>query len=301
MKILITGANGLLGQHLCVNLSRLGHTVIATGKGTPRLNFDEYSGVTYVEMDFTNDARVQQVFEAQKPEIVIHGGAMTQIDDCEKNQDACFEANVQGTAQILLAAEEYSKYFLFVSTDFVFDGREGNYAEDDQLNPVSWYGFTKVQAESTVETSEIEWSIVRTCLVYGDPVAGTRSNILTWVRDSLIQHKEIKVVSDQLRTPTYVSDLADGIINIIGKRATGIFHLAGKDMLSPFDMAMATARHLDLDASLITKVDASTFSQPAKRPPKTGLNITKAREELGFEPGSFADNLTKIWPVSLGQ
>ena len=296
MKILITGANGLLGQHLTAELAGLGYEVVATGKGPSRLPSGNHPGLTYLEMDFTNDAQVQQVMSAQRPDIVVHGGAMTQIDECEQNQDACFEANVQGTAQMLLAAEVYSSHFIFISTDFVFDGIKGNYAEDDHLNPVSWYGFSKIQAESTVETSEISWAIVRTCLVYGSPLAGTRSNILTWVKKSLEDGKPIKVVSDQLRTPTYVGDLVTGIMQVINKKAEGIFHLAGSDKLSPFDMAISAAKHLQLNEELIEKVDASTFTQPAKRPPRTGLDITKARTELGFEPRNFENNLHIMWP-----
>jgi dTDP-4-dehydrorhamnose reductase len=295
MKILITGANGLLGQHLSTRLAALGHNVVATGKGPSRLPLEEHSGLTYAEMDFTNDSRVQQVMSAQKPDVVVHGGAMTQIDECEQNQDACFETNVQGTAQMVLAAEEYSSHFIFMSTDFVFDGMEGNYAEDDHLNPVSWYGFSKVQAESTVETSEIPWTIVRTCLVYGSPLAGTRSNILSWVKESLEQEKPIKVVSDQLRTPTYVADLVNGLVSIIERKVEGVFHLAGKDRLSPYEMAVAAAQHLKLNEGLIEKVDASTFTQPAKRPPKTGLNISKAKTMLGYEPRTFENNLQQLW------
>jgi len=182
-----------------------------------------------------------------------------------------------------------------MSTDFVFDGIQGNYAEDDHLNPVSWYGFSKVQAESTVETSEIPWAIVRTCLVYGSPLAGTRSNILSWVKESLENEKPIKVVSDQLRTPTYVADLVNGVIKIIDKKAEGVFHLAGKDWLSPYEMAVAAADYLNLNKSLIEKVDASTFTQPAKRPPQTGLNISKARMLLEYEPESFKNNLRRLW------
>jgi dTDP-4-dehydrorhamnose reductase len=245
----------------------------------------------YYDADLRNDSGVQLIFERERPEIVIHAAAMTQVDDCEQQQDTCFEINVQATAQLLLHAEAYSSFFLFVSTDFVFDGETGNYREEDPLNPVSWYGFTKVQAESTVETSEVPWAIVRTCLVYGNTFLGTRSNIISWVKSNLEAGKEIKVVSDQVRTPTYVGDLAKGILLIIQKQATGIFHISGKDVLTPYDMAMATATHFNLDKGLIRKVDASVFSQPAKRPLKTGFNISKARHHLGFEPISFEEGM----------
>ncbi|MEO6915530.1 MAG: SDR family oxidoreductase [Chitinophagaceae bacterium] len=292
MKILVTGANGLIGQHLVYSLSR-SHQVIATGKGSSRL--DLARGTEYIEMDFTNDAQVQAVFSRERPELVIHSGAITQIDDCEQNQDACFLTNVQGTAQLLLAAEEFSRKFIFLSTDFVFDGEKGNYREDDQLNPVNWYGFTKIQAESTVETSEIPWAIVRTCLVYGNSISGTRSNILTWAKKNLDEGNPVKVVSDQVRTPTYVDDLVMGIGLIIEKDATGIFHISGEEFLTPYDMVMAMAEKGQLDQSLITKVNASTFSQPAKRPLKTGFSIERAKNLLGFTPGKFENNLRKMF------
>ncbi|MEO6000696.1 MAG: SDR family oxidoreductase [Chitinophagaceae bacterium] len=289
IKVLVTGANGLVGQHLVKQLQDNSFTVVATSRGPSRLPFTEGDNYKYVEADITNGQAINDLFYREKPAIVVHAGAMTQADDCEKQQDACFEANVQSTAQLLIAAEKYAEFFIFVSTDFVFNGEKGNYAEGDHLTPLSWYGFTKVQAESTVETSDIPWAIVRTCLVYGNTLSGTRRNIISWVKNSLQAGKEIWVVNDQFRTPTYVEDLARGIILIIQQKATGIFHISGKDLLTPYNMAIATANYFNLNKELIKKVDASTFTQPARRPLKTGLDISKARVKLGFEPISFED------------
>lgn len=295
MKVLVTGANGLLGQHLVDVLLRNGYQVIATGRGPCRLPFTAVVNLfSYHEADLTSSPAVESILNTEKPDVVVHAGAMTQVDDCEKQQNICFDVNVQATAQLLVLAEQYAKHFIFISTDFVFNGEDGNYAEDDLPKPVSWYGFTKVQAESTVETSEIPWCIVRTCLVYGNTLSGTRNNIINWVKENLEQGKEIQVVSDQVRTPTYVEDLATGVMLIIRKKATGIFHISGKDVLTPYDMALATADHLHLNKQLIKKVDASIFSQPAKRPLKTGFNISKARNELGFEPVSFQEGLERM-------
>lgn len=292
MKVLVTGANGLLGQHLIKQLLDADFFVIATGRGASRLPFQEGEQYKYIEADLTNGLAVHDLLLKEKPTVVVHGGAMTQVDDCEQQQDACFEVNVQATAELLVAAEQVAQFFIFVSTDFVFDGNQGNYSEDEPLNPVSWYGFTKVQAESTVETSDIPWAIVRTCLVYGNTLSGTRSNIINWVKDNLEAGKEIKLVNDQYRTPTYAGDLAKGILLIIQQRATGIYHISGKDYLTPLKMAIATAEYFNLDKTLIKEVDASIFSQPARRPLKTGLNISKARKALGFEPGSFEEGIS---------
>lgn len=291
MKVLITGANGLLGQHLVKYLLDKQFHVIATGRGESRLPFLSTAGYMYCSMDITNALQVYSVMNKEKPDVVVHAAAATQVDDCEKHPQQCETINVNGTSQILTDAETFSSHFIYVSTDFVFDGERGDYSEEDDLNPISWYGFTKMQAEAIVQTSSIPWSIVRTCLVYGNVLQGTRSNIISWVKESLEQGKPIKVVADQWRTPTYVEDLAKGIALIIEKKAEGIFHLSGKDRLSPYLMALQTADYFKLDPSYIEKVDASTFSQPGRRPLKTGLVIEKARKELGYEPVSFAEGL----------
>jgi dTDP-4-dehydrorhamnose reductase len=293
-KVLITGANGLLGQHLTRLLLNKNYQVVATSRGESRLPFQPSANYTYREMDIANALEVFPVMEQEKPDVVVHAAAMTQVDDCELRPQQCERINVQGTSQVLTDAETFSRHFIYISTDFVFDGEQGNYAEDDDTKPISLYGFTKLQAESMVQTSTIPFAIVRTCLVYGNLLKGTRSNIVSWVKESLEQGKTIQVVSDQLRTPTYVEDLAKGIALIIENKATGIYHISGKDWLTPYDIALKTAAKYNLDAGKIVKVDAATFKQPGRRPLKTGFVIEKARRELGYEPMSFDEGLRKM-------
>jgi dTDP-4-dehydrorhamnose reductase len=298
MKILITGTNGLLGQYLAKILLEKNYAVFATGKGPARISFHSHPLYQYHEMDIADTTAVAHVMQAIHPDVVVHAAAMTQVDDCELDPQQCERVNVQGTANVLMEAEQYSRHFIYISTDFVFDGETGNYSEEDDLKPISFYGFTKMQAEAIVQTGDISWSIVRTCLVYGNVLQGTRSNIISWVRENLQQGKNIRVVADQYRTPTYVEDLAKGIALIIEQKAEGIYHLSGKDLLTPYDMALKTAAFLNLDAKYIEKVDAATFTQPGKRPPKTGFNgfnIDKARRDLGYEPISFEEGLKKLF------
>jgi dTDP-4-dehydrorhamnose reductase len=131
-------------------------------------------------------------------------------------------------------------------------------------------------------------------LVFGNIIEGTRTNIVSWVKQSLENNQPIKVVSDQIRTPTYVEDLAKGILLAVHQKATGIYHISGEDIMSPYDMAIATANYLHLDTTLITKVDAATFSQPAQRPLKTGFIIVKAKKELNYQPLHFTEALLKM-------
>lgn len=293
MQVLITGANGFLGYYLVEQLLQKGHTVIATGKGECRLPFSSERFI-YAAMDFEDPYAVHDVFEKYHPEIVVHAGAMGKPDECETNQWQAFLVNVEGTITLLSNAEEYKSFFVFISTDFVFDGEKGMYTEEDELRPVNYYGITKVEAEEAVNEYEHGWSIVRTVLLYGKPATG-RTNILTIVKEKLEKGEEYKVVDDQVRTPTYIGDLAAGIAAIIEKKANGVFHLSGKDVLTPYQMVIMAANYLGLNGSLIKRVTAADFTQPAKRPPKTGFVIDKARKELGYEPIAFEEGLKKTF------
>jgi len=294
MKILITGANGFLGYYLTEQLLEKKFSVIATGKGECRLPFTHDKNFQYLSMDFTDPFSIHDVFENIKPDVVIHAGAMSKPDECETNQMLAYLVNVEGTVQLLINAADSKSFFVYLSTDFVFDGERGMYREDDIPAPVNYYGRTKLEAEEAVKEYEFDWAIVRTVLVYGKNHSG-HNNILKIVKEKLEKGEEYNVVDDQLRTPTYVEDLAKGIVSIVEKKATGIFHLSGKDILTPYQMAIKTSELLHLDNSVLKRVTASSFNQPARRPLKTGFVIDKARKELGYEPLSFDEGLKKTF------
>jgi dTDP-4-dehydrorhamnose reductase len=294
MKILITGANGFLGHYLTAQLLQKNLKVIATGKGNCRLPFGGAANFVYAPMDFADEENVMAVFNQHKPTVVVHAGAMSKPDECEENKEATWLVNVTGTANILTAAEKYNCPFIYISTDFIFDGVKGMYTETDEPNPVNYYGQTKLAAEKLVQQYKHNWAIVRTVLVYGKPLSG-RSNILTIVKEKLEKGEGYKVVSDQIRTPTYVEDLAAGIISIIEKNKTGVWHLSGADVLTPYDMACAAAGYLQLNKNLLQEVTAASFTQPALRPPKTNFVIDKAKKELNYQPVSFSEGLQKTF------
>jgi dTDP-4-dehydrorhamnose reductase len=293
MNVLITGANGFLGYYLAEQLLQKGFSVIATGKGACRLPFKDEK-FRYVPMDFTDPFCVHDVYAGTKPDVVVHCGAMSKPDDCELQQAKAYLTNMESTVMLLTNAEEQKCFFIFVSTDFVFDGEKGDYTEENFPNPVNYYGRTKLEAEEAVKEYPFGWCIVRTALVYGKPQTG-RDNILTTVKNKLEKGEEYRVFDDQVRTPTYVEDLAVAIVSIIEKKATGIYHISGKDVLTPYKMALMTAEYLGLDTSLLKKVTAADMSQPAKRPHKTNFIIEKAKKELGFEPISFEEGLRKTF------
>ena len=291
-RILVTGANGLLGQKLVSNLIQRGDfDIIATGRGPCRLSAD-WTGYTYKEMDHTNPIGVAKVFRQFQPTIVVHSGAMTQVDDCEDRQAECHRQNVEATAYIIHECRRINSHLIFISTDFIFDGKDGPYLEEAKGNPVNFYGESKLLAEEAVLASGLLfWTIVRTVLVYGISHDMSRSNLILWVKSSLEADKTIKVVNDQFRSPTLAEDLAEGIVKIAVKKACGIYNICGPDFITPYEMAIKTADFFLLDKSKIISVDSATIAHKGNRPPKTGLIIDKAIKELDFKPKSFTEGI----------
>ncbi len=292
MRILVTGANGLLGQKLVELIpQQKGVHLTATGRDQNRNVEGSY---TYLSADLTVNNDVEELIRSCKPTHIIHCAAMTQVDDCERNPQACKAINVEATRLVLEKAKNLAVHFLYVSTDFVFDGLSGPYSESDEPNPLSIYGQSKLEAEVLVRNSGLKWSIARTVLVYGVSRDMTRSNIVLWAKKSLEQNKRIKVVTDQWRTPTLVEDLAIGCFSISEGAHEGIFHVSGEEEMSPYELVHKVAEHFGLDKSLIEPVDASIFKEVAKRPPRTGFDISKAKEVLRFQPRSFKEGLETV-------
>jgi dTDP-4-dehydrorhamnose reductase len=289
-KILITGSNGLLGQKLVEKLCQDADIeVIATAKGDNRLPFS--SNYQYHSLDITMEEEVQAIIEKYKPEVIIHTAAMTNVDQCELEKEACWKLNVKAVEFLTNAAEKFGSFFLHLSTDFIFDGAKGPYTEKAEANPLSFYGWSKLAAEKIVENSKTKWAIARTILVYGIAHDMSRTNIILWVKKELENGRKIKVVNDQWRTPTLAEDLADGCILIAKQEAEGVFNISGEDLLTPHQMAIMTAEYFNLDSSLIDEVDGSIFKQTAKRPARTGFILDKAKNNLGYNPKNFREGI----------
>lgn len=271
-------------------------TVMATGKGPNRVPELLSAGMAYQELDITDGIATAEVLGFFQPDIIIHSAAMTQADHCELNKAECWNSNVTAT-RFLLDAAKKNTFFVYISTDFVFDGLSGPYYEGDLPSPVNYYGSTKLAAEKAVIQSGLQHAIVRTVLVYGKTLGGTRSNIITWVKSELESGRKIRVVDDQVRTPTYAGDLANGILQVVLQEAGGIWHISGNEMFTPYQMAMAVAEELGLDKSMIEKTNSSEFKQPAIRPAKTGFIIQKAQENLGYTPLRFSEGIRKMLSI----
>jgi len=290
MKVLITGSNGLLGQKLIeLFQSKTEHTLIASARGEDR--FTNKVGYVYESLDITNELEVERIIEKHQPDAVINTAAMTNVDACESEREACDKLNEDAVSYLVKACNKHKAHFIHVSTDFIFDGTHGPIDETEKPNPLSYYGHSKLKAEQVVMEQSNSWAIARTVLVFGIVSDMSRSNIVLWAKGALESGKAINVVSDQFRTPTLAEDLAIGCSLIAEKKATGIYNISGSDFMSVFDLVYRVADFWKLDKSLMTISTSEGIKQPAKRPPITGFRLDKARKELGYNPRSFEQGL----------
>lgn len=288
MKVLITGSNGFLGQHLCTNLASKGFDVIATSRGSNKI--EHQKNMQFQAVDVTKKNEIENVLQQFKPNVIVHNAAMSKPDDCHNNHDECILQNVTATKYLVEVAKKMNCYFIYISTDFVF-GENGPHREEAAKEPLNFYGKSKLMAEEIVINSGLKYAIMRPVFIYGKQLPNMKSTFLHWVKNSLSNGQKINVVNDQQRTPTFVNDICNGLITMIEKQVVGDFHLAGKNILTPYQMAVILANTLQLDASLITPVTSETFVEPVKRAKKSGLKIDKAIRELNYQPVSFEEGV----------
>lgn len=290
-RILIIGSNGLLGQKL-IELFNNDYEVIAISRGKNISQYD--NSITYFDIDVTNFEKLNTAILKIKPDFVVNAVAMTDVDGCEEQKEKCDKINVHAVSQMIKCCEKLNAHLVHISTDFIFDGKDGPYSENDIPNPIGYYGLSKLKSELLFKDTNIKWTILRTIIIYGVLKNLKRNNIVLWGREALKNGKSINIIDDQFRSPTLAEDLAYACKLVIEKRATGIFNISGKDFMSIFEMVERMADFYNCDKSLINKISTNTLNQKAKRPPKTGFILTKAVEELGYEPHSFEDGLAII-------
>ncbi|MBK0401525.1 SDR family oxidoreductase [Adhaeribacter sp. BT258] len=295
-RILITGSNGLLGQKLVdLLLPKTDVEILATSKGANKLA-SVYPELQFQNLDITSLEDIARVFESFKPTHVINTAAQTNVDVCEDEaqKEACYLQNALAVKYLAEACEKFNTHLTHVSTDFIFDGENGPYTEEAEAKPVNYYGETKLAGEEFLKQAKCPWAIARTIVVYGIVHDYGRSNLVLWVKESLENEKAIQVVNDQFRSPTLAEDLAMGCWQIVEQDATGIFNLSGPDFLTPYEMALQVADYFKLDKSFIKEASAANFVQPAKRPPRTGFKIEKARKVLGYNPRPFSEGVRVV-------
>ncbi len=291
--ILITGSNGLLGQKLIKLFLSEKIPFVATSFGANRNPGCPEN--QYISLNVTDKNQVEIVLEKTKPSAVIHTAAMTNVDQCESDREGCDKLNVDAVQYLWDACKKMGIHFQLLSTDFVFDGEKGNYAESDTPAPLSYYGHSKFKAEQILTSdSKTNWSIVRTIIVYGTAHNLSRSNLILWALDAIPKGQEMKIVDDQFRAPTWADDLAQGCWLVIEKNERGIFHISGPETKSILEWVHYIGKHFGWSTENVIPISSSTLNQAAKRPPKTGFDLTKSSELLGYNPKKMSETLDEL-------
>ena len=290
MKILITGSNGLLGQKLIYKL-RIDDSVdlVATSKGENRVSVRD--GYAYHSLDITNKAAVEELITTQKPDVVINTAAMTNVDLCEDKKAACDVLNVDAVQYLADACARIDAQLIHISTDFIFDGEDGPYREEDMPNPLSYYGLSKLKSEQLLQVHSVKWTILRTIIVFGVGENLSKGNIVLWAKEALAKGDPLNIIDDQFRAPTFAEDLADICILAAKKKALGIFNASGKDIMSIYEIVERVAKYYGNSTDNLNKISTATLNQKAVRPPKTGFILDKSINELGYKPHSFEECL----------
>jgi len=290
MKVLITGSNGLLGQKLVKRCLKHNISFVATSKGDNRN--PDCPEQNYISLDLEDHSAIIELIIKTHPDAIIHTAAITNVDYCEEHKEECHAVNVESVRALFEISRKQDIHFQLLSTDFVFNGEKGNYSEIDEVDPLSVYAKSKVDAEQILLNSDYDnWSIARTIIVYGTGANLSRSNMILWALSALPQNQPMNLVNDQFRAPTWADDLAYGCMEIVLRKEHGIFHLGGPETLAVSEIVRRIAKHIGADENLINEITSSTLNQAAKRPPKTGFNLSKAQSRLNYHPKRIEDTI----------
>ncbi len=297
-RILVCGSNGLLGQKLAWMLAvDSQYEVLNTShhRNFVLVNFP----FDYTQLDISVRGDVKSLVSSFRPDVIFNAAAMTNVDLCEKEREQAWKINVVGVENLVEIARRINAKLIHVSTDYVFDGKTPPYDENSRVNPVNYYGKTKLAGENAVLTGGIEHAILRTIVVYGTGI-GVRNNFALWVVKSLQERKSIRCVDDQISNPTHVQDVAQAMINCVKYDGKGIFHTGGGQVASRYDFAVRAAEIFGLDKQLIERIKTPDLVLPAVRPLNTTFIIDKARKEIHYNPMNVTQGLELLKRELLG-
>ena len=278
----MTGSAGLIGQQLVKDLSESNQVFSSYNESIPE--FGEP-----IRMDLRDQTEISRVFNEKKPDIVIHLGAMTDVDHCERDKSSATEINAKSTEIIAKECSNQNSFLVYLSTDYVFDGSSGMYKETDTTNPIGHYGKSKLDGERSVENFSSEYCIARTSTPFG--LQSKKKSFPTWIIENLEQKNQINVLTDQITSPTYIPNLSQMLIEIAERKITGILHVSGASKMSRYDMACMIADKLDYDQSLLNPAIMSQMNWDAERPKNSSFDVSKAASILHQKPQTIEESI----------
>jgi dTDP-4-dehydrorhamnose reductase len=282
MKFLVTGSAGLVGNQVVKDLTK-NHLVFSCyHDAKPALG-------QAIFLDLTDKQNIIDVMKTTKPDVIIHLAAITGVDLCETEKDLATKINEKATEILAKQAAKYNAFFVYVSTDYIFDGIKGMKKESDTPNPLGFYGKSKLAGEIALNNLASSYSIVRTSTPFG--LHKTKKSFPLWVKENLEEKKEISVLTDQFTSPTYVPNLSKMLIEIATRQIAGVIHLAGATRISRYELAEIVADKLNLDKSLLKPAKTDEMKWTAQRPKDSSLDVSLATEILDEKPQKIQKSL----------
>jgi len=289
-RILIVGSNGMLGQSLCGFYSRQ-NNIRLLGCSVEKKSL--VNDLDYIQCDVTKRNEVKKTILDFYPDYIINASAYTNVDKSETERELAWKINVKGIEYIAESARILDARIIHISTDYIFDGKEGPYAEDEKPNPLGYYARTKLASENALKLSGVLYTILRTNVLYGADSNG-KTGFVRWLVNSLKEGKNVRIVTDQINNPTFVDDLVQAVSKVVDYNKTGIYNIGGREFLSRFEFSEIIADYFGLDKNLIKPITTDELKQPARRPLKSGLITLKAETELGYKPHTIKETLAII-------
>ena len=291
MRILITGASGLLGANLALEALDAGHDVVAVWNQHPL----KLSGVDSCGVDLAQPGEAEALLQEKKPDVVIHCAAATNVDACEREPEMARRLNADMTRDVARASRAAGSYMIHVSTDAVFDGVKGNYAEDDAPNPINVYAASKLAAEVAVEAEDPSAAIVRTNLFGWN--AQAKFSLAEWFLDRFGKGEPFNGFDDVWFSPILVNDLARILFAVSERRLAGIFHIAGRDCMTKYEFGCQIAHIFDQDAGILTAVSVDDVSLTAPRSKKLCLRIERIQAAISAQMPSIRSGLERMYAL----
>ncbi len=269
IKILTIGGTGMLGASLM--LVETSHKMNGTYFG------EKPQSKNMVELNIVDEDWVNKIIRKFNPDAIIHTAAITNVDICEQKPDYARKVHVHGTKNLVQIAKEMDIYFLYISTDSVFDGSKGNYSENDKPNPLNIYAKTKYDGENVV-LNYSNSSIIRTN-IYGYNWL-PKNSIAEWILDTLMKNKTINLFRDVFFSPILVNNLTEALIEIVERNLTGIYHIACPEGVSKLNFGRKLAKIYELNEELINPISISELNLKAPRPLNPTLNCSKIQRKI---------------------
>jgi dTDP-4-dehydrorhamnose reductase len=287
-KILLTGANGLLGQKTAEVFAReTDHELLLCDLAEKGEEPRKYS---YLQLDITNKEKVKEAVKKYKPDIIINAAAYTDVDGCETEREFSWRVNVDAVKNLIIASRFNSSKIVHISTDYIFDGVKGGYDENATPNPLSFYGKSKLASENALASSGVECAVIRTMIIYGNG-RNVKKNFALWLIDKLGNNEPVKIVDDQYGMPTIVDDLGLALLKIVDRDKTGVYNVCGSEYINRYQFALKLADIFEYDSSMIIPIKTKELNQAAARPMNSSFILLKAEAELGMKPLSVTEGL----------